>query len=78
MKKFSPKTKMQVTCSRCDETEMIMLGDLPTSPGGKFLFTGQFTCFHCLGGACGEIREENVVYETEQKRLGGRNETITR
>jgi len=55
MDDFSPETKMRIRCEKCDKTEMILLGDLPVTPEGKFLIVAQFICFQCFGAVGGVV-----------------------
>lgn len=57
--KFGPKTIMRFECRQCDEVEMIKLGDLPTTPGGKFILPSTGQCIRCLNVIDMTVREED-------------------
>jgi hypothetical protein len=59
MAKFGPKTKVRFECDSCEKKELVTLGDLPTTPKGKFIKVPTLWCMDCLCVATCVVREED-------------------
>jgi len=60
MKRFSPNTIINLNCD-CGQNETIKLGDLPHTPGGKFVMPITMQCGSCLRCVSCEIHEDETV-----------------
>lgn len=58
--KFGPNTKVHLECEMCGNKETILLKDLPHTPGGRFILSGQVQCMDCLDMVVFVVRPEDV------------------
>jgi hypothetical protein len=48
MSKFGSGTEVTISCKKCGVVEVVILDDLPKTPGGKFILIGDTYCIRCF------------------------------